>query len=59
MVPSFENGMLPPGDIDCCYDPIGVEVSLLRPALLDLSTGTTHDGQRKGIIVMNLKELKP
>jgi HTH-type transcriptional regulator / antitoxin HipB len=28
-----------PGDIDGCYDPIGVDVALLHPALRDLSPG--------------------
>jgi hypothetical protein len=86
---SFVTNKLLPGDIDCCYDPIGVQVSLLHPALLDFSPGRPsqkaefgceffpniieagsgtyfveffqhdRDGQRKGIIVINLKELKP
>lgn len=28
-----------PGDIDACYDPIGVDWSLLHPALRDMSLG--------------------
>jgi hypothetical protein len=30
---------LHPGDIDGCFDPIGVDRALLHPALLDLSPG--------------------
>jgi hypothetical protein len=36
---SFVTGKLHPGDIDGCYDPIGVDRALLHPALLDLSPG--------------------
>ncbi len=36
---SFVTGKLHPGDIDGCYDPIGVDRSLLHPALRDLSPG--------------------
>ncbi len=33
---SFVTGKLHPGDIDGCYDPVGVDRALLHPALLDL-----------------------
>jgi hypothetical protein len=36
---SFVTGKLHPGDIDCCYDPIGVTRAELHPALHDLSPG--------------------
>lgn len=36
---SFVTGKAHPGDIDACYDPVGVDVGLLHPALLDLSPG--------------------
>ena len=36
---SFVTGKLHPGDVDGCYDPIGVDRALLHPALLDLSPG--------------------
>ena len=36
---SFVTGKLHPGDIDSCYDPIGVDRAKLHPALLDLSPG--------------------
>ena len=35
----FRHGEAPPGDVDGCYDPIGVDRALLHPALLDLSPG--------------------
>ena len=34
---SFVTGKLHPGDIDGCYDPIGVDAALLHPALRDLT----------------------
>ena len=36
---SFVTGKLHPGDIDGCYDPVGVEFDRLHPALRDLSPG--------------------
>jgi hypothetical protein len=36
---SFVTGKAHPGDIDACYDPVGVDVALLHPALRDLSPG--------------------
>ncbi len=36
---SFVTGKAHPGDIDACYDPVGVGASLLHPALRDLSHG--------------------
>jgi len=36
---SFVSAKMHPGDIDCCYDPTGVDRDLLPPALLDLSPG--------------------
>ncbi len=36
---SFVTSKAHPGDIDGCYDPVGVERGLLHPALLDLSPG--------------------
>ncbi|MGB3412864.1 MAG: hypothetical protein WBA45_16920 [Microthrixaceae bacterium] len=36
---SFVTAKEHPGDIDACYDPIGVDWSLLHPALRDLSPG--------------------
>lgn len=36
---SFVTGKLHPGDIDGCYDPIGVDADLLHPALRDLTPG--------------------
>jgi len=36
---SFVTTKVHPGDIDCCYDPVGVDLALLHPALLDLSPG--------------------
>ena len=36
---SFVTAKVHPADIDGCYDPIGVDASLLHPALLDLSSG--------------------
>jgi hypothetical protein len=36
---SFVTSKMHPGDIDGCYDPIGVDRSKLHPALLDLSAG--------------------
>ncbi len=36
---SFVTGKTHPGDIDACYDPVGVDVGLLHPALHDLSPG--------------------
>ncbi len=36
---SFVTAKVHPGDIDCCYDPIGVDRDVLHPALLDLSPG--------------------
>lgn len=36
---SFVTAKLHPADIDACYDPIGVDWSLLHPALTDLSPG--------------------
>lgn len=36
---SFVTGKAHPGDIDACYDPVGVDVGLLHPALRDLSPG--------------------
>ena len=36
---SFVTSKRHPGDIDACYDPIGVDRSRLHPALLDLSPG--------------------
>ena len=86
---SFVTGKLHPGDIDGCYDPIGVDRGLLHPALLDLSPGRPaqkaewsceffpniveagsgeyfveffqrdRDGQRKGIVVIDLEEFEP
>jgi hypothetical protein len=86
---SFVTGKLHPGDIDGCYDPIGVDRALLHPALLDLSPGRPaqkaefgceffpniveagsgeyfveffqrdRDGQRKGIVVIDLEEFEP
>jgi len=83
---SFVTGRLHPGDIDGCYDPIGVDRALLHPALLDLSPDRPaqkaefgceffpniveagsgeyfveffqrdRDGQRKGIVVIDLEE---
>ena len=86
---SFVTGKIHPGDIDGCYDPIGVDRALLHPALLDLSPGQPaqraefgceffpniveagsveyfveffqrdRDGQRKGIVVIDLEEFEP
>ena len=86
---SFVTGKLHPGDIDGCYNPIGVNRALLHPALLDLSPGRPaqkaefgceffpniveagsgeyfveffqrdRDGQRKGIVVIDLEEFEP
>ena len=36
---SFVTAKAHPGDIDASYDPVGVDRSLLHPALLDLSPG--------------------
>ncbi len=36
---SFVTGKPYPGDIDACYDPAGVNVEILHPALRDLSPG--------------------
>lgn len=36
---SFVTGKLHPGDIDGCYDSIGIDRALLHPALLVLSPG--------------------
>ena len=36
---SFVTAKPHPGDIDACYDPVGVDVELLHPALRDLSPG--------------------
>jgi hypothetical protein len=36
---SFVTSKRHPGDIDACYDPIGVDRSRLHPALLDLAPG--------------------
>lgn len=36
---SFVTGKAHPGDIDACYDPVGVDVGKLHPALRDLSPG--------------------
>ena len=86
---SFVTGKLHPGDIDGCYDPIGVDRTLLHPALTDLSSGRPaqkaefgceffpnvveassgeyfveffqrdREGQRKGIVVIDLEEFEP
>lgn len=86
---SFVTGKRHPGDIDGCYDPVGVDWALLHPALLDLSSGRPaqkaefgceffpnileagsgeyfveffqcdRDGQRKGIVVIDLEEFEP
>ena len=36
---SFVTGKPHPDDIDACYDPVGVDVEMLHPALRDLSPG--------------------
>ena len=36
---SFVTGKLHPGDIDGCYDPIGVDAAALHSALRDLASG--------------------
>ena len=36
---SFVTGKPHPGDIDACYDPVGVDVEMLHPVLRDLSPG--------------------
>lgn len=36
---SFVTNKEVPGDFDACWDPTGVELSLLKPVLLDMSNG--------------------
>lgn len=45
---SFVTSKSHPGDIDGCYDPIGVDRARLHPALLDLSAGRPEQNAEFG-----------